>query len=75
MNDFINAQINAIIMTSVTVKKSLIKNLSTLLLMLKYFKNFVQITHYFNILQKSTLMTLSVFQKFKINALYFIVHN
>ena len=61
MNDFIDAQINAVTVTFVVIKKSLIENSSTSLLMPEYFKNSVQIAHYFNTLQKSVLMTLSVF--------------
>ena len=41
MNDFINVQINAIMMISITVKKSFFKKSKTLLLLLKYFKNFM----------------------------------
>ena len=61
MNDFINAQINVMMMTFIVIKKSLIENLSTLSLMSEYFKSSVQIAHYFNTLQKSVLMTLNVF--------------
>ena len=50
MNDFINAQINAVMITFIVIKKSLIKNSSTSSLIFKYSKNFVQITHYFNTL-------------------------
>ena len=48
-------------MTFITIKKSLIENLNTSLLMLRYFKSSVQITYYFNILQKSTLIIFNVF--------------
>ena len=47
--------------TSITMKKLFFKELKTLLLLLKYFENFMQIVYYFNNLQKSALM---IFNKF-----------
>ena len=41
MNNFINAQINAVIVTSITVKKSFLRELKTLSLLSEYFKNFM----------------------------------
>ena len=41
MNDFINTQINAVTVTSIVIKKLFFKKLKTLLLLLKYFKNFM----------------------------------
>ena len=35
-------------MISITVKKSFLRESETLSLLLKYFKNFMQIAHYFN---------------------------
>ena len=61
MNDFINAQINAVTVTFIMIKKSLIENLSISSLMLKYFENFMQIIYYLNTLQKLMLMTFSIF--------------
>ena len=61
MNDFINAQINAVTMISIMMKKLFLRELKTLLLLLKYFKNFMQIAHYFNNLQKSAFITFNEF--------------
>ena len=41
MNNFINAQINTVTVTLITVKKSFFKESKTLSLLLKYFKNFM----------------------------------
>ena len=41
MNDFIDAQINAIMIILIMIKKLFLKKLKTLLLLLKYFKNFI----------------------------------
>ena len=41
MNDFINTQINAVIMISIMIKKLSLKELKILLLLLKYFENFM----------------------------------
>ena len=61
MNDFIDAQINAVTMISIAVKKSFFKESKTLLLLLRYFKNFMQIIHYFNNLQKSAFIIFNEF--------------
>ena len=47
--------------TSIVIKKLFFKKLKTLLLLLKYFKNFISIVHYFNNLQKSALMIFNEF--------------
>ena len=75
MNDFINAQINAVIVILITVKKSFFKKLKILSLLSRYFKNFMQIVHYFNNLQKFAFMIFNEFQKFKNNALHFMIQN
>ena len=41
MNDFINVQINAVTVTSITVKKLFFKKSRTLSLLLEYFENFM----------------------------------
>ena len=61
MNDFINAQINAVTVILIIMKKSSLRESKTLLLLLKYSKNFMQITHYLNNLQKSAFMTFNEF--------------
>ena len=61
MNDFINVQINVITVTSIVIKKLFLKESKTLLLLLRYFENFMQIAHYFNNLQKSALMIFNEF--------------
>ena len=62
-------------MTLIAVKKLSFKKLKTLSLLLRYFENFIQIVHYFNNLQKSALMIFNEFQKFKSNALHFMMQN
>ena len=61
MNDFINVQINAVMMTLITMKKSFLRKLKILSLLSKYFKNSMQIAHYFNNLQKSAFMIFNEF--------------
>ena len=61
MNDFINVQINAVTVISITVKKSSLRELKTLLLLSKYSENSMQIAYYFNNLQKSALIILNEF--------------
>ena len=73
VNDFIDAQINAVMMISIMVKKSSLRESETLLLLLRYSENFMWIVHYFNNLQKPALMTFNEFQKFKSNALCFMM--
>ena len=75
MNDFIDVQINVIIMTLIMMKKLFLRELETLLLLLKYSENFMQIAHYFNNLQKSAFIIFNEFQKFKSNALCFVIWN
>ena len=75
MNDFIDAQINAVTVISIVIKKLFLEKLKTLSLLLKYFENFMQIAHYLNNLQKSALMIFNEFQKFKNNALHFMIQS
>ena len=75
MDDFIDAQINAVTVTSITVEKLSLEGSETLLLLLRYSENSMQIAHYLNNLQKPALMTLSEFWKFKSNALHFVVQS
>ena len=62
-------------MTLIAVKKSSFKKLKTLLLLLKYSENFMWIVYYFNNLQKFALMIFNEFQKFKNNALCFVIQS
>ena len=73
MDDFIDAQINAVMVTSIVVEESSLRESGTLLLLLGYSEDSMQIAHYLNNLQKPALMTLSEFRKFKSNALCFVV--
>ena len=62
-------------MTSIVIKKLFLKKSETLSLLSKYFENFIQIVHYFNNLQKFAFMTFNEFQKFKNNALHFMMQS
>ena len=62
-------------MTLIMMKKLSLKELKTLSLLSKYFKNSMWIAHYFNNLQKFVLMIFNEFQKFKSNALHFVIQS
>ena len=75
MNDFINAQINAVTVTPITMEKLFLRESETLSLLSEYFENSMQIAHYLNNLQKPALMTFNEFQKFKSNVLHFVMQS
>ena len=71
VNDFINLQLNNIQICSISIKKSeefiVLKN--------DYFKKLIRITVFFISLQQSLNLTIKKFQKFKKEALKYVIFN